>query len=251
MNFYYSCPQCFQDDGHPLKSFFDSYISDDDISEHICPRGHKFLIMSRNDKYRILFDIAVMQLQDGYYNNSILNSYTALEEFMKSFIKFSLYVSGSSVECILNVCKLIKRSENKKGAFILNFFQEFSEMIDTKKLEKFSSIRNSIIHDGEFVNHDKAYEYCEEMYVFISDILLRICSKYSEMDYINMDMAFQKYYLEKHQSVSNGSTYEIPSILCRFGIKNEISFEDKYENFKKTKLYSYNNPLKVIENNDK
>lgn len=76
MKFSFFCPNCQQEDGHPLNSFFDASLNNDDISEYECPRGHKFVIVSRNDKYRVIFDESIMQLQYDFYNNAVLNAYT-------------------------------------------------------------------------------------------------------------------------------------------------------------------------------
>ena len=192
MKFYFICPVCSKIDGHPLKSFFEDNLNEKDISEYQCPKGHKFIIVSRNDRYRILFDEAILQLQDGFYNNSILNAYTALEEFMKFFIKFMLFQRNKNVEEILEITKVIKSSENKKGAFILSLYENLNKIIDKSKMDDLAKLRNEIIHDGKFIDSNLAYSYCEKIYDFINSILKELSDRYNEEDYIKIDFAYQR-----------------------------------------------------------
>lgn len=194
MKTYFSCPVCWEEDGNPLNSLFDGYLGDDDISTYTCPRNHKFRIISRNDKYRILFDEAIIQLQDGFYENAILNAYTSLEEFMKFFIKFNLHMREFSAEEILDFIKTIKFAENKKGAFLLNYFQIFKENNISKELNEFAILRNNIIHNGKFVSEDEAYVFCKNIYNFINGIILKLNQKHKNEDYVGMDFKFQEYF---------------------------------------------------------
>lgn len=246
MKFYFVCPVCNKIDGHPLNSFFEDSLNDKDISEYQCPKGHKFIIVSRNDKYRILFDEAILQLQDGFYNNSVLNAFTALEEFMKFFIKFMLFQKDKSIEEILKISKLIRSSENKKGAFILSLHENLNKIIDKSVIDDLAKLRNEIIHDGKFIDFDSAYFYCEKIYDFITSILKELSDRYTEEDYIKIDFAYQTYFIKNNPNVEHSMATSSPSILNRVGVKDDDTFNEKYESFKTTKEYTYRNPLKNI-----
>lgn len=247
MKFYFICPVCNKIDGHPLNSFFEESLSDKDISEYQCPKGHKIIIVSRNDKYRILFDEAILQLQDGFYNNSVLNAFTALEEFMKFFIKFMLFQKDKSIEEILKITKLIRSSESKKGAFILSLYENLNKIIDKSEMDDFAKLRNEIIHDGKFIALDSAYSYCKKIFDFINNILHELNGRYNEDDYIKFDFLYQEYFVKSNSEIEHIMATASPSILNRIGVSDDETFEKKYESFKITKEYTYRNPLKNIK----
>ncbi len=242
MKFYFFCPVCSKIDGHPLNSFFEDSLNDKDISEYQCPKGHKFIIVSRNDKYRILFDEAILQLQDGFYNNSVLNAFTALEEFMNFFIKFMLFQKDKSIDDILKITKLIRSSENKKGAFILSLHENLNKIIVKSELDGFAKLRNEIIHEGKFIGFDLAYSYCEKIYNFITSILKELSDRYTEKDYVKMDLAYQIHFFKNNSGVEHSVITSSPSILNSVGVKDDKTFNEKYEDFKTTKKYAYKNP---------
>ena len=213
MKFYFFCPVCSKIDGHPLNSFFEDSLNDKDISEYQCPKGHKFIIVSRNDKYRILFDEAILQLQDGFYNNSVLNAFTALEEFMNFFIKFMLFQKDKSIDDILKITKLIRSSENKS------------------ELDGFAKLRNAIIHEGKFIGFDLAYSYCEKIYNFITSILKELSDRYTEKDYVKMDLAYQIHFFKNNSSIGHSMITSSPSILNSVGVKDDETFDEKYKKF--------------------
>lgn len=246
MKFYFICPVCSKFDGCHLNVFFEDSLNDEDISEYQCPKGHKFIIVSRNDKYRILFDEAILQLQDGFYNNSVLNAFTALEEFMNYFIKFMLFQKDKSIEDILKITKLIRSSENKKGAFILSLYENLNKIIVKSEINDLAKLRNEIIHDGKFIDFDSAYSYCEKIYDFITSILKELSDKYTEEDCAKIDLAYQIHFFKNNSSVGHSMITSSPSILNSVGVKDDETFNEKYKNFKITKEYAYKNPLKNI-----
>lgn len=246
MKFYFVCPVCSKIDGHQLNSFFEDSLNDKDISEYQCPKGHKFIIVSRNDKYRIIFDESILQLQDGFYNNAVLNAYTALEEFMKFFIKFMLFQKDKNVEEILKITKMIKSSENKKGAFILSLYENLNIIVDKSKMDDLAKLRNEIIHDGKFIDFDLAYSYCEKIYNFINSILKELSDRYTEEDYIKIDFAYQSHFVKYNPGIEHTMVTSSPSILNRVGVKDDETFDNKYKDFKITKKYIYRNTLKNI-----
>lgn len=246
MKYYFICPVCSKEDGHPLNSFFEDCLNDNDISKYQCPKGHEFMIVSRNDKYRILFDEAIIQLQDGFYNNAVLNAYTSLEEFMKFFVKFMLFKEDKSIDEIFKITKIIKSSENKKGAFIIFLYEKLNIIIDKSRVDDLAKLRNEIIHNGKFIDYDLAYSYCEKIYEFINEILKELNNRYTEEDYIKFDFAYQAYFVELNQKIEHTMVTAHPSILNRLGVKDDESFDEKYENFKIIKEYTYKNPLENI-----
>ena len=190
-----------------------------------------------------------MQIQDGFYENAILDAYTSLEEFMKFFIKFNLHITEFSAQEILDFIKTIKFAENKKGAFLLNYFQIFKENDISKELNEFAVLRNNIIHNGKFVSKDEAYEFCERIYNFINGIILKLNQKYETEDYVKMDFKFQEHFYNTTKDTTPiiASAVSIPSILPMIGMEQLKSFEEEYEDFKTRREYCYQNPLKDIK----
>lgn len=246
VNGVFACPCCMETNF--LGAIFEECYSDDDIDVYQCPRcNSKFLVASRNDKYRILFDYAIISLQDDYFNNAVLNAYMSLEEFMKSFIKLALYKHHTDIETIVEFLKSINLAENKKGAFLLSYFQQFNKIISKNKWDGFTKLRNKIIHDGKFVNKKDAYDYCEKMYEFINGILSEISKKYNKDDCSSIDFAFQEYYNKKYNSKLSKISSFVPSILPELGSTSEKTFAQAYEDFKGAKTYYYENPIKKMD----
>lgn len=243
----FMCPICIYENS--LNSFFESYYNNDEISKYKCPHCNKeFLLISKNDKYRILFDSAIILLQDGHCNNSILNAYTSLEEFIKIFIKFKLYMSNIKIKDIIEFMKSINLSENKKGAFFLAYFQEFNTAISKSQWDKFTKLRNDVIHNGRFINEQEAFEYCEEIYDFITKTISKLSSKYTVDDYRKMNFAFQKYYIKNNNTNMMHTIEETESILPTLGYQHTIPFQQRYDDFKMSINHLYNYDYKISLN---
>lgn len=170
---------------------------------------------------------------------------------MKFFIKFMLFKKYKSVEEILKIVKMIKSSENKKGAFILSSYENINKIIEKSKMDYFANLRNEIIHDGKFIDYNVSYSYCKKIYDFINDILQVLNSVYTGEDCVELDFAYQEHFAKSNPEIEHIMAIASPSILNRIGVKDNETFDEKYETFKNTKEYTYNNPLKNInrENN--
>lgn len=165
---------------------------------------------------------------------------------MKFFIKFMLFKKDKSVEEILKVAKMIKSSENKKGAFILSSYENINKIIEKSKMDDLANLRNEIIHDGKFIDYNLSYSYCKKIYDFINDILQVLNSIYTEKDCLKLDFAYQKHFAKSNPEIEHIMATASPSILNRIGVKDNETFDEKYETFKITKEYTYKNPLKNI-----
>ena len=251
MRCWYSCPICQNIYNNKEEYVFESSFTNEEITKKECPKGHSFIIYNLSDKYRTIFDEAIMQLQDGFYNNAVLNAYTSLEEFMKFYIKFKMYIAGKDIKSIFNFIESISQSENKKGAFMLCYFDDFNSILSKNEFNKFSTLRNKIIHDCKFIEFEEAYKYCENIYIFINKIINRIYKKYSSDDFFNFEYLITKYYNSQIEELDEYKVIGNINILPPIGENGNDNFKEAYETFKIIREITYtnynNNSVEVIE----
>ena len=57
-----------------------------------------------------------------------------------------------------------------------------------------------------------------------------------------MDLAYQIHFFKNNSGVEHSMITSSPSILNSVGVKDDKTFNEKYEDFKTTKKYAYKNP---------
>lgn len=239
-----SCPVCHINDGYPGRLFMD-YLKSEDIGEYTCEKGHKFYAILSNQRYQTIFDYAIKSLKEGVLPVAVLLSYMSLETFMEFFIRFSLFLDKCKFEDIDSFMKTIRFAENKKGSFMLHYFQNFNEEVSKKKFEYFAKLRNKIIHEGYLPDEDETIKYCEKLFNFLVDISNRIAKSATQNQYINYDLNYQMFLTEKlgvDTNVARASIFIPPMIPSFFECKN-CKFKERMKTFEITKTYSYENPF--------
>lgn len=150
---------------------------------------------------------------------------------MKFIIKFNLFNKDKDVEEILNIIKIIKSSENKKGAFILTLYQDYNIIVNKSTMDEFTSLRNQIIHDGRFIGYDLVYSYCKKIYNFINEILRELSKIFVEENYIKFDFALQEYFNKINPNDKHIVATSVPSILNSLGTNEVKTFDKKIWEF--------------------
>lgn len=186
------CIKCFDQDRiqEPVFSYLE--ISDSNIHEATCARGHTYLVALTQHKHEVLFEIGAMALADGYPREAIATIAAALERFYELCIHI-ICASRRIPEGQLDATwRLVDAaSERQFGAFLFSMLlwsNECPEVIDNKKptlpniaksnTRTWKEFRNAVIHKGLLPPEHVAIEYCELVYAHINQLTEKLTSEH-------------------------------------------------------------------------
>jgi hypothetical protein len=165
------CWQCYvdefqdTDDSENLNKVRSSFpdilvdLNDNHFYEYICPSNHKTITRFQEHKFEILFDQATLALLDGYTKEAIATYSSALERFYEFYILAIALQHSVAIDDFVKVWgKMGKMSERQLGAFMILQLLNGDEMTYE---EKFSTLRNDVIHKGYIPKTEQAIDYGE------------------------------------------------------------------------------------------
>ena len=242
-----TCPECFEVDGNPLNSMFMDYLKNTEYGKYICKSGHEFYATLNSERYQILFDNAIKLFQDRDIEAAVLISYMALESFMLFLITLNLSLKTTVYKDIEDfVNKSIKYSENRKGAFLLSYYQLFGEKLEKSKIEKFANLRNDIIHDAYLPTEKEAENHCKFIFKFIIDVSNKLSEKITEEDYNNYKGNYMSYLFEYINFEVRQISIFVPPVIPSFHSCKNCIFETQAEQFKNSKTHIYEDPFENL-----
>ena len=87
-----------------------------------CSRGHQQLVVLRQQKFEILFELAAYAIRDGDYRQSVSSCAASLEAFHEFFLRSMAYQDGIKKERFDAAWKLLGISrQNRQEAYLLNY----------------------------------------------------------------------------------------------------------------------------------
>lgn len=145
-------------------------INESDFYEVTCEHGHTSYYFLQNEKFDILFNMAILALRDGYYREAILNFASALERFYEFGIRLMSEINNISKENteILLYKQLKNASEKELGAY--NALYLITRKIPAKNLSnKSRELRNGVVHQGNSPTFEKTLDYGDKVYKLIRE----------------------------------------------------------------------------------
>jgi len=180
------CMHCFQEQGYPSDELLSVELRDDGLLRVTCPNGHDTITAIQEQKYEILFDLAVMALLDGYPREAATGLAASLERFYEFLIKTLCAKHGISDVALHASWRLVSnQSERQFGAFIFAYMLESSSVPPTIDDEKptpvdgqdwksrtWKEFRNAVVHKGYMPSSSEAFEYGQLVFNHIQVLTL-------------------------------------------------------------------------------
>lgn len=174
---------CFQVNGYPSEELTAVELRDDGLLKFTCKDGHESVTVIQEQKYELLFDIAVMALLDGYSREAITGMAASLERFYEFAVRIVCAKRGISETAFTTAWKLVAvQSERQFGAFLFASMLESGApppTIDAAKPSKvegaewsprqWKEFRNSVVHKGYIPFADEAMAYGELVFDHIQE----------------------------------------------------------------------------------
>jgi len=180
------CMQCFQEQGHPSDELMSVELRDDGLLRVSCPEGHNTITAIQEQKYEILFDLAVMALLDGYPREGATGMAASLERFYEFVIKTLCAKRRGDDSTFSSTWKLVSnQSERQFGAFVFCYMLESGTVPPTIdnvkhhpvegqdwKNRTWKEFRNDVVHKGYMPSSSEALAYGELVFNHIQELTL-------------------------------------------------------------------------------
>ena len=152
-----TCFVCFEESGKPdIDSFAFEPIPNDGIIKFTCNSGHLNCLVVQQDRYELLFELAVQAIVDEYYREAIASFAASLERLYEFYLRVFWRSKGHSQDATDRLWKSIANSSERQfGSFIGCYFSEFGEapaILDSEQVK----LRNAVIHKCNFPTQHEA-----------------------------------------------------------------------------------------------
>jgi hypothetical protein len=155
------------------------HIRDDLCFEFVCSNKHITKLICENQKFEILFDMAISALLDGYGREAVSTFAAAQERFHEFCIQVFLANMQVNKAAFRDTWKhVVNQSERQLGAYYFLYLVHFNTTpaSDQGKIE----FRNKVIHNGLIPTPHQAEDYAEYIYNYIVQAILKMRPKYQE-----------------------------------------------------------------------
>jgi hypothetical protein len=154
---------CMQCSGGTLPASHASVdIREDGRYDVACPNGHHFVTRLKNERYEVLFEGALLAINDGYQREAVSSFAAALERAYEFAIRVIFLRAEPTGERYDKAWRCLKRSELRLGAFIAVWTQALGEVPPLLN-DRQVNFRNRVIHQGYFPSRDEAIAFGEEV----------------------------------------------------------------------------------------
>jgi len=223
-------------------------LRDDGLLSVNCSNGHATITAIQEQKYEILFDLAVMALLDGYPREAATGMAASLERFYEFSIKVLCAKRGIDDSKFRGAWKLVaNQSERQFGAFVFAYLLESGAMPSTlddakpKQIEgqswksrQWKEFRNAVVHKGYIPSSSEVMAYGELVFNHLQELTIWLIENCAE--------AFREVAISHLSAAHAGaagrviSTMSIPTLLSttREGLSTR-TYSEAVEELKKYK----------------
>ncbi|EPD08798.1 hypothetical protein Lpp48_16089 [Lacticaseibacillus paracasei subsp. paracasei Lpp48] len=179
------CPKCLiqsrkSDISHVHISRMTGEVTDADFIKATCTDGHSINIFPREGKYPFILAHALRSFQAGQLYEAAASGYAALEDFMKLFIQASTWVSTDQPKDVKPLYdkvasnKLVMGNSTRIiGAYAYLYQLNTGSIIQQRKFEKMSHIRDDIIHAAKIPQASDVNKLLVAIYKHVSIATIR------------------------------------------------------------------------------
>ena len=175
-----TCMQCFREDGKPDDLVYPAELQDDGLYRLKCRVGHETVTCLQEQKFEVLYELALNAILDGYYREAVVSFTSAIERFYEFYIHV---ISAKQKVLEKNFEEAWKRvaaqSERQYGAYIFLYTFENGEPPPRLSDNKVR-FRNAVIHKGKIPSKDESMSYGQAVLDAIEPVLTILKSKDSQ-----------------------------------------------------------------------
>lgn len=162
--------QCSKETGHP-STCYPAELQDSGLYRLVCKHRHETFICLQEQKFEVLFELALNAIVDGYYREAVASFSSSLERFYEFYLRVMCVKRGLDDATVERAWKAIsKQSERQFGAYAFTYLIETGTLAPTLPEQKVA-FRNEVIHKGRIPSRDEAVTYGEDVLQVISPIL--------------------------------------------------------------------------------
>lgn len=168
------CMQCFQDEKPSIENIYSVELNDNNVYTVTCVKGHLTHTYLQEQKFEILFEIGLSALLDGYADAAVSRFAAGLERFYEFCIYVWLFSCGLKDSEIDTFWKQIKaNSQAQLGSFLALLAREKATFpgVPYPPTQKWAEFRNSVVHNGRIPSYKECYDYANETYIFMQQML--------------------------------------------------------------------------------
>lgn len=166
-----SCMQCFQETGQPDFTLYPAELQDSGLYRLVCKNRHETFTCVQEQKFEVLFELALNAIVDGYYREAVASFSSSLERFYEFYLRVMCVKRGLDDTKIERAWKAVsKQSERQFGAYAFTYLLENGTVAPILPEHKVA-FRNEIIHKGRIPSREEAIAYGEDVLLVISPIL--------------------------------------------------------------------------------
>jgi hypothetical protein len=175
-----ACMQCFGERGEPDHVFYAVEIQDSGLYPMKCRFGHETVTCVQEQKFEVLFELALNAIVDGYYRDAVASFASALERFQEFYIRVVCLKHGMDRSAFADTWKKVsKQSERQLGAYMFVYLLERNSLPPTLP-ETESSFRNDVIHKGLIPTQDEAIRFGQKVLDIIAPTLAMLKEHYPD-----------------------------------------------------------------------
>ena len=175
------CMQCaFPTNGEaPDSTLYSLPVREDSVYEFTCPRGHQAVTVIQEEKFEILFEIAINAIVDGYYRDAVASATSSLERFYEFLVRVICHAHEVPIEEFGKAWKSVaKQSERQLGMFLAAHILHFKKAPELNGDQ--ASFRNDVIHKGLIPTKDQAIKYTNDILGLIRPLLIEVKTSLNE-----------------------------------------------------------------------
>ncbi len=239
-----TCPKCNYN-GKAIVPRYLVEVQDNGVYKMTCNAGHETVTCLQEQKFEILFDLALYAILDGYYREGVVNFASSLERF------YEFYINVISIKRDIDqkkyqeaVNKVTKQSERQLGAYIFVYLLENGTL--PKLLTENSQVkfRNDVVHNGKIPTRQEAIDFGQA----VLDIIVPVLSKLNEYERDHVDAAVSSHLNKTMQHIKGKPSLCFMSIsttirINRTNNKEFLSVKDALSRIEKRRI----NPLISIK----
>lgn len=206
-----SCSKCINS-GKARERQYPAELQDNGLYKIICNDGHETVTCLLEQKFEVLFDLALNAILDGYYREAVTSFTPTLERFYEFYVNVICIKHNIGEGVYAEILKkVIRQSERQFGAYL---FVYLLENLAAPKLlsENQVSFRNDVIHKGKIPTRQEAIEYGQA----VLDIIAPVLSRLNECERDHVQKA-----VGRHVNITKEQSKGKP-VLCYMSISTTI-----------------------------
>ncbi len=173
MRIFLSCMKC-SNEGKADKQY-PAELQDNGLYKMICNEGHETVTCLQEQKFEVLFELALYAILDGYYREAVTSFASALERFYEFYVSV-ICIKHNIAQNIYQEAfnRMMKQSERQLGAYIYAYLLENATLPKLLKDDDQVKFRNEVVHAGKIPSKQEALDFGQAVLEIIAPVLCQL-----------------------------------------------------------------------------